>query len=74
MFVTELDAIDELKTVLPLDSFIAVLKKPVERDQFVSKIHSNQCIRTKKYCSRIEEFSHTYYKGPDNNGIELLIS
>jgi class 3 adenylate cyclase len=39
VFVTALDAIEEIKTVLP-DSNTAVIKKPVEREQFISKVNS----------------------------------
>jgi CheY-like chemotaxis protein/class 3 adenylate cyclase len=39
MFVTALDAIDELKTILP-DPAQAVLRKPVEKDQFITKVHT----------------------------------
>lgn len=37
MFVTALDAVDELKTILP-ESDIAIIKKPVMKEQFISKI------------------------------------
>lgn len=39
MFVTALDAIDEIKTILP-DSEAAVIKKPVAKEQFISKVNS----------------------------------
>jgi two-component system response regulator ChvI len=37
MFVTALDAIDEIVTVLP-DSSTPIIKKPVTKDQFISKV------------------------------------
>ncbi|MEW6604216.1 MAG: response regulator [Thermoproteota archaeon] len=39
MFVTALDAIDEIRTVLP-DSNTSIIKKPVTREQFISKVKS----------------------------------
>jgi CheY-like chemotaxis protein len=39
MFVTALDAIDEIKTILP-DSETAVIRKPVAKEQFISKVNS----------------------------------
>ena len=39
MFVTALDAIDELKSILPMPCE-AALKKPVQKDQLVTKVHT----------------------------------
>jgi hypothetical protein len=39
MFVTALDAVDELKTILP-ESDIPIIKKPVMKEQFISKINT----------------------------------
>jgi CheY-like chemotaxis protein len=39
MFVTALDAIEEIKTILP-DSNTPVIKKPVKKEQFISKVNS----------------------------------
>jgi two-component system C4-dicarboxylate transport response regulator DctD len=38
MFVTAQDAIEEIKTVLP-DSNTAIIKKPVAKEQFISKVN-----------------------------------
>ena len=45
IFVTALDAIDELKTLLPDSSTNIVLKKPVQKEQMVTKIRTlvNAC-------------------------------
>ena len=40
VFVTALDAIDELKTLLPDSSSTAVLKKPVKKDELVTKVRT----------------------------------
>lgn len=39
MFVTALDVIDEIKTILP-DPATSVLRKPVEKQEFISKVNS----------------------------------